>query len=161
MSILAAPTSRHRPERPVWRGPIRRPPGSHLAELESQLVSNRVAVVLAACERLSAVDMRKAPSPIRREGGNHTTRPTVGRILVMEASCFGFGCFRPTAAPEMICPASSNLAAKFLDDCPQVGGVTFKRSHKLRRARRWRLFFALLVVGRVHSFAWQNADPVP
>jgi hypothetical protein len=36
-------------------------PGSHLAELESQLVSNRVAVVLAACERLSAVDMRKEP----------------------------------------------------------------------------------------------------
>ena len=59
-------------------------------------------------ERLPAVDMRKAPVT-RREGVNKTTRPTVGRILVMEASCLkGFGCFRRTAVPEMDFPRVRN-----------------------------------------------------
>jgi hypothetical protein len=36
---------------------------------------------------------------------NKTTRPTVGRIFVIKASCLkGFGCFGRTAAPEMNFP---------------------------------------------------------
>jgi hypothetical protein len=61
-------------------------------------------------ERLSAVNVRKAVVAGKARSVNHTTRPTVGTILVIEASRFEkFGCFGPTAAPEMISPESDAL----------------------------------------------------